>query len=185
MIRLHPSRGSFSLTLGNLYVILLAISLSIGFALAVRSAVHDEGLPLPAHVPVLAFAIAAAVALASLRPRAGAYAAGLACLLVAIVAFWLASPDGGLWEARFLRSPYQGREFGLVFLALFPLGWVLLAHSVAGWWRGVASYFAVGLLFALINALYGMASGVGLLVMGVLWPYFVLVMLRTFGWHVG
>lgn len=180
------------------YAGFLTVGLLTGFAQANR---HMHGVPLPAvHVPVLGFVVVAVGALLWLRPQPVYYAGGLACLLVAFVAFWVASPDGGRWAATYLLQdpgygPYGGRWAGPLWL-LFPVAWLLLASSAAGWQVAVGSYglaWAAFLVMALVGlgpaALVQMPAAllsVPLLWLSpFLWPAYTLMMLGVFGHTVG
>jgi hypothetical protein len=137
------------------------------------------------HVPVLLFVILAVAGL-SVGARPVPYALGLLCLLVAILGFWAASPDGGAWIAYVVWDPGLvpeiARVFGYVFLLLFPLGWVLLAESAGSWVAGVVSYLVAGLGFVCLYALIvGHLPSYLVPLLWLFWPHFMLAMLGVFG----
>lgn len=89
-------------------------------------------------------------------------------------------------------EPYGGFRFLGLFL-LFPVGWILLGHSVATWKIGLASYVAAGLLFTVMAAALGWfgAPGYGqgqtppelFVLVPLLWPVYTLGALDLFGLH--
>ncbi len=185
------------------YATVLAAILLAGFAAAIWSV---KGRSLAAvETSVLGLVLIAVIALLWLEPRPIPYAVGVVCLLLAFVGLWLGSPDGGRWIANSILhdpsyGPYGGRFFGYLFL-LFPVGWVLLAASVATWKIGLVTYLVAGLVFMLMNAVTGMfgpsAPGIvtnlttGMLspfVLGtilLLWPQYTLIFLGLFGYTFG
>lgn len=178
------SRQLACFTRHALYAAFLASGLVAGFVGAVRSA-SDPGYQIPAvHVPVLAFVIVAAAALLLLRPLTAFYSLGLLCLLLGLVGFWLASPNGLSWAGRSgYDLPQDGRPFGYFLLFLFPAGWFLLSASVTRWWSGIVSYFGAGLVFVLLNMMSGLTDSFLLPLPWLFWPHFTLAMLGMFGWE--
>lgn len=175
----------FALAVGTLSVV-AGEGLLAGFLGAVRTATGGAALP-AVHVPVLGFVLVAAGVLLWLRPRTLPYTLGLLCLLLSLVGFWLASPDGGRWVAALLfrdSAPglYDRRWAGWLSFLLFPAAWHLLAASIATWRVGLVAYLLAGLAFVLMGAAAGFfrapaTAGIVLL----FWPQQVLTMLGVFG----
>jgi len=129
-----------------------------------------------------------------LRPNPILYGLGGLGILLAMIAFWIASPVGGLWVKKYVLPPEAGlfaaRWAGWLFLVMFPAGWLLLASSVVRWTTGVIAYLSLGLLFASAwGAIWGMGGQLGLLpyflLVGLLWPFMILAMLGVFGTSFG
>jgi hypothetical protein len=132
------------------------------------------------EVLVLAFVAAAITGLHWLRPHRTLYVFGVLCVVVAFLGIWLGSPTGGWWMGNALNAsnngPYARRIFSFLFL-LFPIGWFLLATSVANWKLGVATYLAPGVILVLITVAIAGPPGYGPGQIPVwLLPYFL------FGW---
>ncbi len=133
-------------------VLAIATGVLTAFAGALWS-VHGRRIP-ALEVLVLGFVVVAVGLLQWLRPRPISYALGLLCLLLAFIGWWLASPIGWRWTANRIGLTYEaygGFNF-FVLCLLFPVGWILLTHSVANWRIGLASYAVAGLVFTLMAA---------------------------------
>jgi len=150
------------------------------------------------HVFVFGFATAAVLGLVALRPRYVPYAFGFLCVLLALVGFWIASPDGRQSISNALGmpapDPYALRLLGFTSL-LFPVGWVLLGASVANWRIGLLSYVLYGLIFLALTLVAGLIGPLGYgpgrtppllpVALLLLWPEYAMVMLGIFGYTFG
>lgn len=167
--------------------------LTAGFAAAIWSSYGRE-LPNVEWL-VLGFVVIAVTAILWLQPRPLLYALGVLSVVLAFLGFWLASPDGGGWTPSHVLhdpsyGPYGGRQFAALFLVFFPLGWLLLAASVAHWKVGLVGYVLAGLVFVLMGAAVGWFGVPGVsptpelwvvLSFLLLWPQYTLLLLGAFG----
>lgn len=197
----HGLTGDRPVRAGLLYLSFLTTGLLILFSasLWLVSGHMIPGVGAAAiHVLVLGFATAAVLGLIALRPRRAPFALGVLCVLLALVGFWIASPDGRQLISHALGMPahdtYPGPLLGFSFL-LFPVGWVLLGASVANWRIGLLSYLLYGLVFLALTLVAGLIGPLGYgpgrtppllpVALVLLWPEYAMVMLGIFGYTFG
>lgn len=198
---LHGLPGNRSVRSGLLYLSFLTTGLLILFSAALWM-VSGHVIPgvgaVAIHVFVFGFATAAVLGLIALRPRRAPFALGALCVLLALVGFWIASPDGRQLIFHALGMPardaYPGSLPDFSFL-LFPVGWVLLGASVVNWRIGLLSYLLCGLVFLALTLVAGLIGPLGYgpgrtpplvpVALVLLWPEYAMVMLGIFGYTFG
>lgn len=167
----------------RIYIVFLAVALATATLVVPIVTVNDSGEVPDLDVPVFGVVFGFVAGLLWLQPSPRAYNLGLLVLGGAFVAYWLASPEGLLQALRIVDDPEDTRIFGFIALALFPVGWVLLATSVCGWKKGILSYLVTGLAHMLLLALLsGGLPPIAWLTTTVFWPRSVLYLLSVFGW---
>lgn len=176
-----------SLHKGTIFSTGLVVILLVLFVMIGRTE-HDQTLRSSNVLTLTAIAIAAGTLL-WLRPRAFWYCCGLACLLLALLSFWLVSPEGTIQFARLSRNANYGVGRGPLLaysiILMIPLAWAMLAGSVGEWLRGIILYAVIGVSLASVLFVFqGQWSVPQLLRVVCLWPYYLLMHLGLFGWTV-
>jgi hypothetical protein len=160
------------------YFLALTSGLAALFAAAVW--MSRGGQMAQIELPVLASVALAVLGLRWLEPRPQLYLSGALSLALAFLVLWIARPYGGVWGTEKV-------VLGLLPLfLLFPLGCLLLAASVTSW-RAAATWYLVSGVVFMLTATWNISWGALLLfvMFTVNWPFYVLVLVRMFGYSFG